>query len=171
MRRRTWRTNISTDFFSLHTQGEILLHGVDFWFFWSFALGKAIPMSSFPDAWHFGMTPYLWLMNPDPAFFVSDLQDAISFICRLLFEGTFTSFFTDKSHKNLQVEMKGFRTIYAWWSKDPDLSPDPYLWLTNPGGLKTYWSYGSGSGSWRLPVPQWNWSGVRISFQVASFLL
>jgi hypothetical protein len=36
--------------------------------------------------------PYLLLMDPDPAIFVSDLHD----INLLLFEGTFTSFFKDK---------------------------------------------------------------------------
>jgi hypothetical protein len=43
--------------------------------------------------------PCLWLMDPDPATFVIDLQDANKklilinkFFCLLLFEGTFTSF-------------------------------------------------------------------------------
>jgi len=36
--------------------------------------------------------------DPDPAIFVSDLQDVNKkyFFCLLLFEGTFTSFFKDK---------------------------------------------------------------------------
>ncbi len=25
-----------------------------------------------------------------------------------------------------------FLTIFAWWWKDPELEPDPYLWLMNP---------------------------------------
>ncbi len=25
-----------------------------------------------------------------------------------------------------------FLTIYAWWKKDPDSEPDPYLWLMDP---------------------------------------
>jgi hypothetical protein len=34
---------------------------------------------------------------PDPAIFVSDLEDSNQkFFCLLLFEGTFTSFFKDK---------------------------------------------------------------------------
>ncbi len=33
--------------------------------------------------------------DPDPAIFVSDLQD-VNVFCLLLFEGTFTSFFKDK---------------------------------------------------------------------------
>ncbi len=38
--------------------------------------------------------PYLWLMDPDPAIFVSDLQDVNNklfskFLCLLLFEGTY----------------------------------------------------------------------------------
>jgi hypothetical protein len=44
-------------------------------------------------------------MDPDPAIFVIDLQDAnkklIKLICLLLFEGTFTSFFKDKSQKEV----------------------------------------------------------------------
>jgi hypothetical protein len=45
-------------------------------------------------------------MDPDPAIFVIDLQDASKkliflnkFFCLLLFEGTFTSFFEDKKSK------------------------------------------------------------------------
>jgi hypothetical protein len=44
-------------------------------------------------------------MDPDPAIFVIGLQDAYKklffkkFFCLLLFEGTFTSFFKDKSSK------------------------------------------------------------------------
>jgi hypothetical protein len=34
--------------------------------------------------------------DPDPAIFVSDLQDVNKVFCLLLFEGTFTSFFKDK---------------------------------------------------------------------------
>jgi hypothetical protein len=33
---------------------------------------------------------------PDPALFISDLQDANNKIMLILFEGTFTSFFKDK---------------------------------------------------------------------------
>jgi hypothetical protein len=59
-------------------------------------------------------------MDPDPAIFTIDLQDANKkliffkqFFCVLLFEGTFTSIFKDKkskrSHKT--VEIKVFLTI------------------------------------------------------------
>ncbi len=64
------------------------------------------------------------------------------FFCLLLFEDTFTSFFRDKKSKKSQktVGIKVFLTIFAWWKKDPD----PYLLLTDPdpGGPKTYGSYG-----------------------------
>jgi hypothetical protein len=47
-------------------------------------------------------------MDPDPAILVIDLQDASKkltfqhhFICLLLFEGTFTSFFKDKKSKRV----------------------------------------------------------------------
>jgi hypothetical protein len=46
--------------------------------------------------------------DPDPAFFVIDLQDAnkkliflFYFFCLLLIEGTFTSFFKDKKTKRV----------------------------------------------------------------------
>jgi hypothetical protein len=46
--------------------------------------------------------------DPDPAIFVFDLQDAkkiffFLIFCLLLFEGTFTSFFKDKSQKNTTI--------------------------------------------------------------------
>jgi hypothetical protein len=47
-------------------------------------------------------------MDPDPAIFVIELQDAKqkrifknNFFCLLLFEGTFTSFFKDKKSKRV----------------------------------------------------------------------
>ncbi len=50
--------------------------------------------TSVADPWHFGVDPCLWLLDPDPAIFVIDLQDAnkklIKKIGFLLFEGTFT---------------------------------------------------------------------------------
>jgi hypothetical protein len=60
--------------------------------------------------------------DPDPSIFIIDLQDANKkliflkqFFGKVLFEGTFTSFFIDKkskrSHKT--VEIKVFLTIYA----------------------------------------------------------
>jgi hypothetical protein len=36
--------------------------------------------------------------DPDPAIFVSDLQNVNLLLSLLLFEGTFTSFFKEKSH-------------------------------------------------------------------------
>ncbi len=88
--------------------------------------------------------PCLWLMDPDPAFFVIDLQDASKklifntiFFCLLLFKGKFTSFFKIKCQKESQIKV--FLTIFAWWYKDPD--PDPYIWLVDPdpGGPKNMW--------------------------------
>jgi hypothetical protein len=59
--------------------------------------------------------------DSDPAVFVNDLQDInkkilfSTFLCLLLFEGPFTSFFKDKtsyiSHK--QVGINVFLTIFA----------------------------------------------------------
>ncbi len=45
-----------------------------------------------------------------------------------------------KSHKTVRIKV--FLTIFAWWLKDsePDLDPDPSLWLpdpdADPGGSK-----------------------------------
>ncbi len=65
--------------------------------------------------------PCLWLMDRDPAIFITDLQDANKkliekkFFCILLFECTCTLFFKDKkskrSHKT--VEIKVFLTTFA----------------------------------------------------------
>jgi hypothetical protein len=65
--------------------------------------------------------PCLWLVDPDPAFFVIDLEDANKkpifkqIFCLLLFEGTFTSFFKDiKSKRSCKtVGIKVFLTISA----------------------------------------------------------
>jgi hypothetical protein len=50
--------------------------------------------------------------DPDPAIFISDLQDVN---CLLLFDGTFTSFFKDKksyrSHKTVGINV--FLSIFA----------------------------------------------------------
>jgi hypothetical protein len=52
--------------------------------------------------------------DPDPAIFVNDLQDKkkkfLKFCCLLLFKGVLTSFFKDKSHKEVtkQVESMFF---------------------------------------------------------------
>ncbi len=106
----------------------------------------------------------LWLMDPDPAMFVIDLQDASK---KLIFFNTifsayyflklhlhhFSKIKVKKSHKI--VGIKVFLTIFAWWLKDPvpdpekDPDPDPYLWLVDPdpGDPKTHGSSGSGFGS------------------------
>jgi hypothetical protein len=67
-------------------------------------------------------------MDPDPAIFVIELQDASKkliflhkFFCLILFDGTFTSFFKDKKSKNSRnqgfsyyfclIEISGFGSI------------------------------------------------------------
>ncbi len=95
--------------------------------------------------------PCLWLLDPDPSLFIIDIQEANKkinlkkFVCILLFEGTFTSFFKNKKSKTSRktVEIKVFFTIFAQWQKDPE--PDPYLWLMDPDP-KTCGSGGCGSG-------------------------
>ncbi len=67
-------------------------------------------------------------MDPDPAIFFIALQhtnkDLIifeKFVCLLLFEGTFTSFFKDKK---------------SWFFLLFLLDPDPYLWLADPDRIQ-----------------------------------
>jgi hypothetical protein len=77
--------------------------------------------------------------EPDPAIFVIDLQDnnkkliLKKYVCLLLFEGTFTSFFNDKkskrSHKT--VAIKVFLTIF--------------LKMEGSGSISLTKGYGSGS--------------------------
>ncbi len=45
----------------------------------------------------------------------------------------FEKFFQKKSQT---VGIKVFLTIFAWWLKNPDTEPDPYLWLMDPEGQK-----------------------------------
>jgi hypothetical protein len=88
--------------------------------------------------------PCLWLIepDPDPAIFITDLQDASK---KLIFEHNFSAYYflklhlhhfskikVKKSHKI--VGIKVFLTIFAWWMKDPD----SILWLVDPdpGGQK-----------------------------------
>jgi hypothetical protein len=73
---------------------------------------------------HLSTDPYLWLTDPDsgpapdPAIFVSDLQDYFL----LLFKAT--------SHKGI------FLTIFASWEKDREPDPYPVLTTPDPGGPK-----------------------------------
>jgi len=81
--------------------------------------------------------PYLWLMEPDPAKFVSDLQresrrQQKKFFCLLLCEVTFTKSFEDKkswrSHKT--VEIKVYLYFFACWWNYPDADPEgPKTWI------------------------------------------
>ncbi len=84
-------------------------------------------------------------MDPDPAIFVSDLQDVKKNQSKV-----FLPYFLkinlhhfSKIMKSQNSRNKCFLTIFAWWWKHPD----PYLWLMDPdpGGPKTYGSCGSGS--------------------------
>ncbi len=79
---------------------------------------------------------YLWLLDTDPAIFVSDLQDGnkICFFCLLLFEGTvhlhnFPKIKFIKKSKNRRNQ--GFFFLFLLDDRrDPD--KDSYLWLTDP---------------------------------------
>ncbi len=87
-------------------------------------------------------------MDPDPAIFVIDLQDAnkklIFFLnfCLLLFEGTFTSFFKDKKSKKVTKSRNQSFSYYFCMviegsgseyvdPVDPDSDPDPQHWYQN----------------------------------------
>ncbi len=87
------------------------------------------------------MDQYLADLAPDPALFVTNLQDAENYYaifayCFLKVYLVFTSLFTDKMSKKSQsdktVGIKVFLTIFALRWKDPD-----------PGRPKTYAPYGS----------------------------
>jgi hypothetical protein len=60
-------------------------------------------------------------MDPDPAPFVNDLQDAkpnffsFLFFNLLLFEGTFTSFFKDKKLCKSHKKIESFRFIFVFF--------------------------------------------------------
>ncbi len=84
----------------------------------------------------------LWQMDPDPAIFAIDLQDANNNCFKTSFSAyyhtswryiyiTFQRKKSEWSHKT--VGIKVCLTIFAWWWKDPDL---------DPGGPQTF---GSGS--------------------------
>ncbi len=90
--------------------------------------------------------PCLWLMDPDPAIFIIDLQDAKKnllknkFFCLLFFESTFTSFFKDKKSKKSQNSRnQGFSYCFC-------------LMIEGSGSIPL--TYGSGSGS-RRPKNMW----------------
>ncbi len=67
-----------------------------------------------------------------------------------------------RCHKT--VEIKVLLTIFAEWEKDPDLNPDPYLWLMEPdpdsAGPKTCGSGESGSGFGSADMQTHNWPYV-----------
>ncbi len=82
--------------------------------------------------WLTGLAPY---PDPDPALFISDLEDTNNYFLKVhLFH-----FSKEKSHKKIHktVEIKAFLTNFAWWWKNLESDPDS-------GGPKTY---GSGSGT------------------------
>ncbi len=55
---------------------------------------------------------------PDPAIFVSDLQDVNNqlFVSLLLFEGTFISFFKDKKSKRSHKTVLGINVFLAMFA-------------------------------------------------------
>jgi hypothetical protein len=85
-------------------------------------------MTFWGASWSGSADPCLWLMDPDPSIFVIDLQDASK---KIILNKIFSA------HYFLKIHLHNFSkilTIFAWWWKDPE--PDPYLWLTDPGGNK-----------------------------------
>ncbi len=100
-------------------------------------------LGSFPDPWHFGTHPD---PSPNPALFVSVTLNTPT--KNIFFPSSFTYYFLKAhSHHEVRAENKVFLTIFGWLWKDPD--PNPSLWLTDPdpGGPKTYGSYGSRTGT------------------------
>ncbi len=100
------------------------------------AIWFQVPSLTNRNRWIRICTSYL----KDPDLFVTDLQDATKkkiskFFCLVLFEGTVTSFFTDKrSNRSHITEIKGFLTFFAWsWKVRIRIHPDPWgpknLWI------------------------------------------
>ncbi len=79
--------------------------------------------------WYGSGDPYLCLtdLDPDPAIFVGDLA-------HYFFQVYLHNF--SKIKEVINIRNQGFSYYFAWWLKDPD----PYLWLTDPGGPETYGS-------------------------------
>jgi hypothetical protein len=77
--------------------------------------------------------PCFWLMDPDPAIFVIDLQDASK---KLISNSIFSAYYFLKVHLYHFSKIKSQKSHKYLWLVDPD-----------PGGLKTCGSVGSGSGS------------------------
>jgi hypothetical protein len=61
-------------------------------------LGNKIPPSPPPVFRIHEILLWIRILDPDPAIFVTDLQDASK---KLIFEGTFTLFFKDKNSKRV----------------------------------------------------------------------
>ncbi len=83
---------------------------------WSFSVGE-VPKPPLKQCcrsvtfWYGSGHPGLWLKDPDPAIFVSDLQDAnkkLFFCIDFSFEGTLTSFFKDKKDVTKQYQSRFF---------------------------------------------------------------
>ncbi len=109
--------------------------------------------------------PYLWLMDPDPdpAIFVSDLQNFSKnlFIFPSFFLITFWRYiyiifqrlkFINKSHNSRN---QCFLTICAWWYKDPDPSGSATLVLLICFKFFSLSSRSSSSAVARSPAPCW----------------
>jgi hypothetical protein len=61
--------------------------------------------------------------DPDPAVFVSDLQDVnkkklFQVFCLLLFEASFTSFFKEKSHKEVTKQQESRFIFFLLFLRD-----------------------------------------------------
>ncbi len=132
---------------------------------------------SVADPWHFGVDPdpdpCPWRMDPDPAIFVIDLQDASK---KLIFNKNFLAYYFLKLHlhhfyflklhlhhfskiKSQKVSQKSRNQGFSYYfcmmieGSGSRAGPDPYtyLWLVDPDGPKTCRSGGSGFGSATLP--------------------
>jgi hypothetical protein len=90
--------------------------------------------------------PYIWLTEPDADPVEKKHKDPTEPDADSERWYNYKNKKSKRSHKT--VEIKVFLTSFAWRWKAPE--PHPYLWLTNPdgdpGGPKTYGSYGSGRG-------------------------
>ncbi len=85
--------------------------------------------------------------TPDPAIFVSDLQDGkkkFKVFCILLFESTFPSFFKDKRSPKTVPRNQGFSYYFCLMIEESRVGTCSNE--SGSGRQKSYGSYGSGSG-------------------------
>jgi hypothetical protein len=100
--------------------------------------------------------PYIWLTDPDPAIFASDLSDTEK-KCVLSFLASYFLMycaFISKTKSRIKSHKTRESRFFLLFLLDKD--PDPYPWLTDPDPVDpiTYGSYGFGSATLLVTTEQ-----------------